>query len=206
MDTASTGQPIAPPRRAGGARFWLLLVGGLLLLSCVVLGSCLALVGASTAAAIASQPTATPEIVRFVPGPQQGGASTGRVTTHKWVLSVTGVETQQTLTGTPAGTTQDAAGQWLLITAYLRNQSSTNHQMNASDFEVHDGAGHVYQHSAAAAALTYPATKGAQSASKREVSPNVTVPLILVFDVPAEATGLQLVFKEGHNPRIDLGR
>ena len=87
MDTASTGQPIAPTRRAGGARFWLLLVGGLAVLSCVILGSCLALLGVSTAAAIASPPTATPEIVRFVPSPQQSGANTGHVSTRKWLLT-----------------------------------------------------------------------------------------------------------------------
>ena len=122
------------------------------------------------------------------------------------VANITGVDTQQTLAGTPAGTTPDAAGQWLLISANLYNQSYTNHQMNTSDFEAHDGAGNVYKHSTAAAALAYPATQGAKSARKQVVSPDVAVRLILVFDVPAEATGQQLVFKEGHNPRIDLGR
>jgi hypothetical protein len=119
---------------------------------------------------------------------------------------VTGIDQTKTLAWTTFGNKQDAVGQWLTINASLKNTGKENFGFNTWDFEVRDSAGNLYKHSTELAALSYPDTKGAKSASNQQVPPGVAVSVILVFDINPEAKGLQLVFKQDQNPRIDLGR
>lgn len=188
-------QPIPAPRRGRGPLFWIAVFGGIGMLACV--GICVSLGG--LAAIAGSRPTATPVIARMTNG-------SATVSTDHWGLTVTGTETTKTLVWTSVGNKQEAVGQWLLVNATLVNTGKENFGVNTWDFEIVDGAGNVYKHSTEGAALLYPESKQAKSASSQQIPPGVTTPLILVFDVNPAATGLQLVLKQGNTPRIDLAR
>lgn len=183
------------PRRSRGPLFWIAIAGGVGLFACV--GICVAVGGLAVIAG--GRPTATPIVARLTNG-------SATVKTDHWGLTVTGTETTKTLVWTSVGNKQDAVGQWLMIDASLTNTGKENFGVNTWDFEVVDADGNTYNHSTATAALLYPAYKQAKSASSQQVPPGVATPLILVFDINPSATGLQLVFKQGSNPRIDLAR
>lgn len=170
----------------------LIVIGTLSLCVCLWLGGLVAY--------SASRPKATPQIARFA------GSGPASVTTKNWQLGVTGVDTTKTLVWSSVGNKQDAVGQWLLISVSLLNTGKENFGVNTWDFEVTDGEGNTYKHSTEYAAIAYPPTKGAKSASSQQVPPGVAVSSILVFDINPAATGLQLVFKQDSKPRVDLGR
>jgi hypothetical protein len=194
--------PYRTPPRRGPWRWLGLGCGGLLLVACLLAALPAFAAGTAGNPAPAAQP-ARPGGATGSPG---GAAQGATIATRNWRLTVTDVSQTPTLVWNRWGSSQAAVGLWLLVGVDLENIGGENFGVNRWDFEVHDSEGRVYRHTDEWAALQYPDTRGALAASNRQIPPGTTAPLILVFDINPDATGLQLVFAQERRPRADLGR
>lgn len=143
---------------------------------------------------VAPTATATP-----LAGPGQ------MVQTSNWTLVVSGVEKPgKTLTWSEFGNSSAAAGTWLVVAVDLKNVGNKNFGVNTFDFQLQDGKGIKYDYTTDLGGYAYSKHKGGADVGG-QVPPGVAVKVYLVFDIAPDTTGLQLVFKQDKQPRINLG-
>jgi hypothetical protein len=189
----------APVRPGATSRRWPLIIAAVAALAfgaCVIV-PCLLLGG--IAALGATLPTATVKTANSGTGGSSGG-------TDNWQVTATGVESAKTLTYGSYGASKTATGQWLVVSVSLANRGKENFGVNEWDFELRDSAGVVYKPTTDIISYSYPESKGRAPMPLSQVPPGTTAETMVIFDVNPSATGLYLVFKQGSNPRINLGR
>jgi hypothetical protein len=125
-----------------------------------------------------------------------------------WVIEVTnfrqpGSVLQTGVIGTPGPNEIKAQGSWLEVEVSIEDAGLGPLVPKRTDFEVADSQNNAYLPNLTASIKAYAESKSSPN-SKNGISPDETAKLWLVYDLPVNSSGFELVFKQGPNPRFRL--
>lgn len=121
-------------------------------------------------------------------------------------FTVNSVDTAQSVGN--SFTQKTAQGMYYILSVKIQNNGKNTQTINASDFSVVDSQGRKYDYSTDGQ-TAMEETDGSTSFFLQQIQPSLSVTGKIVFDVPANATGLKLMAQGDifSNPvSIDLGK
>jgi len=148
------------------------------------------------------------EIARYLDAPPPAGVPLGSTATlAEWALEVVTVERLGAgpLVWSQAHPPLPPTGSWLRIRISMRNTGPYSVYVFPSSFELRDGLGWAYTAPQSPATAAYSAYAGASPLAEL-VRSGAAGEYWLIFDIPPDAAGLQLVFREGGGAVLDLSR
>lgn len=226
LEDVPASAAVAPKKRGIGWRTWavigvvalFLLIGlsnagrGSAPTTVMATGTTVAVAAQPTAAATAAKPaaavatpkpaapTAAPTAVPTVPPVLK---IEDRLTTPNWELSVKQVERLPgELVWSDFGNKTAPVGQWLILMVELKNVGKENHTLNTWDFELRTASGQTIKHTSE---ITGYADYKKLTRLGRQIPPGATVMTPLLFDIPKDMQGLNLVFGQAKNTPINVG-
>lgn len=87
---------------------------------------------------------------------------------------------------------QTAQGEFVILTVKIANNGDTTDTIDASDFTIVDSQGRTYDYSTDGQ-TALEESDGATDFFLQQIQPSLSVTGKIVFDVPANATGLKLM-------------
>lgn len=100
------------------------------------------------------------------------------------------------------GNKTKAIGQWLVLTLELKNVGRENFSVHQHDFELQTANGQTIKHSSEV--FGYADFKG-QVALGKQIPPGATVVTPLIYDIPQNTNGINLIFAQAKNKPINVG-
>jgi hypothetical protein len=105
--------------------------------------------------------------------------------------------------GAAPGESLQASGNWLEVKVDLTNAGLKNLSQTLNDFEIQDSQNDAFLPDTAAPALAYTRSKS-NTTPQDSLAPGKETSFWILYDIPANISGLELVFKQGPNPRFRL--
>ncbi len=125
---------------------------------------------------------------------------------NNFILKVAGVEKLgNILVYGGAAERSQANGTWIVIPVDLTNTYTRAEAALATDFELRLGNGQLFQQITDPKILASYAGRRGGKTSEQEIAPGESIRSYLVFDIPAEAVGLNLIFKKATSQPVSLG-
>ena len=124
---------------------------------------------------------------------------------QNWHMMVTSVErVDGELVWSRFGNKSTAAGQWLVVTLEITNTGQDSRTLTTRDFELRTATGQMIKHITDGIWIGY-AQYTDRTALGRPIPPGTKVTTPLLFDIPKDLQGLDLILTQEQHKPINVG-